>query len=141
MDGYPPGAPLVEFAIEEFATVKSAPPSVVMHSGALDPHSLFWIVYVPPPADAVCELHSVLVAACELAGSTQAPAAARATAAARASACLGGVMHTSKWLDPRPHHGRFDAGAPGVPAAPPIPPRHSAPFGNRDCKFQGIFDS
>jgi hypothetical protein len=34
----------VELLIEEFATVKSALPSVLMHSGALDPHSLFWIV-------------------------------------------------------------------------------------------------
>ncbi len=51
------------FEIDEFATVKSALPSVVMHSDALEPHSLFWMVYVPPDAEAVCELHSVVVAA------------------------------------------------------------------------------
>jgi hypothetical protein len=30
--------------MEEFVTVKSVPPSVLMHSGALDPHSSFWAV-------------------------------------------------------------------------------------------------
>jgi hypothetical protein len=49
--------------MEELATVKSVPPSVVMHSAALEPHSLFCTVYVPPPAGAVCELHSVVLAA------------------------------------------------------------------------------
>src|SRR5207245_11525273 len=47
----------------EFATVKSALPSVLTHSEALEFHSLFWTMYVPPPTEAVCELHSVVVAA------------------------------------------------------------------------------
>jgi hypothetical protein len=34
----------VGFAIEELVTVKSAPPSVLMHSGAVEPHSSFWSV-------------------------------------------------------------------------------------------------
>jgi hypothetical protein len=31
-------------SIEELVTLKSAPPSVLMHSGAVEPHSLFWTV-------------------------------------------------------------------------------------------------
>src|SRR5216683_7159800 len=69
-----------------------------MHSAALDPHSLFWMVYEPPAAEVVCELQSVVVAAWELtAGTTTAtmPPAPKSTAAASVRACFGQVMRAS----------------------------------------------
>ena len=53
----------MELAIEECATRKSAFPSVVMHSGARDPHSLFWIWYAPPLTGRTWVRHSVVVVA------------------------------------------------------------------------------
>ena len=77
------------------AHTASSPPgrSVLTHSRALDPHSSFWIVYAPPEAARVCELHKVVVAAWELtAGSARAttPAApARRRPSARSRAYAG----------------------------------------------------
>src|ERR1700734_382030 len=64
MGGWVPGDPSVALSMPEFATVKSALPSVVTHSDALESYSLFCTMYVPPPTDAVCSWHSVVVAAC-----------------------------------------------------------------------------
>src|SRR5947209_7926706 len=77
--------------MEELATLKSALPSVVMHSGALDPHSLFWTMYVPPATRAVWNWQSVVVAAsATVAPETSAPAPATVvtTAVASARTCL-----------------------------------------------------
>src|SRR5215469_9644638 len=67
--------------MDELATVKSALPSVVMHSGALEPHSLFCTVYAPPPTAAVCDWQSWVVAArAPPAPVASSPAAARPAA-------------------------------------------------------------
>jgi hypothetical protein len=68
-------------SIEELATVKSAFPSVVTHSDALEFHSLFSTVYCPPATAAVCELHKVVVAAWAVAVAETASAAAAASIA------------------------------------------------------------
>src|SRR5215471_6276578 len=98
MDGYPPGAPLVPLEIDELATVKSALPSVVMHSGALEPHSLFCTMYVPPETDAVCDWQRVDVAACAPAVPmnvpTRPPSASKSAAAVTGTG-LERVMATS----------------------------------------------
>src|SRR5882724_9700147 len=83
MDGYAPGDPLVALAIEEFATVKSAPRSEVTHSGAPEANSLFCTVYVPPEAGAVCSWHSVVVVAAGLALGTASPPLALTARATR----------------------------------------------------------
>src|ERR1700722_10401478 len=67
--------------MDVFATVKSAFPSVVTHSGALEFHSLFCTVYAPPATAAVWELHKVVVAACAGAAAKTPDAASIATAA------------------------------------------------------------
>src|ERR1700733_7748710 len=77
--------------MDVFATVKSAFPSVVTHSGALEFHSLFCTVYAPPATAAVCELHKVVVAAC-------AGAAAAAKTPDAASIATGARMGTSLCL-------------------------------------------
>ncbi len=76
--------------MDVFATVKSAFPSVVTHSGALEFHSLFCTVYAPPATAAVCELHKVVVAACAGAAAAKTPDAASIATAARMgmSLCL-----------------------------------------------------
>ena len=53
---------MVGLEMAELATVKSAFPSVVTHSDALEFHSLFSTVYAPPATEAVCELHKLLAA-------------------------------------------------------------------------------
>ncbi len=53
MDGNAPGDPLVALLIEELATVKSALPSVLTHSGALESNSLVCTMYEPPPTASV----------------------------------------------------------------------------------------
>src|ERR1700685_3234669 len=71
--------------MDELATVKSAFPSVVTHSDALEFHSLFSTVYAPPATAAVCELHRVVEAAWaapELARVSEAVAASVAAATA-----------------------------------------------------------
>src|SRR5580704_15890890 len=76
--------------MDVFATVKSAFPSVVTHSDALEFHSLFCTVYAPPATAAVCELHKVVVAACAGAAAAKTPDAATIATAARMgiSLCL-----------------------------------------------------
>src|SRR5258708_8545016 len=71
----------------ELATVKSAFPSVVTHSDALEFHSLFSTVYAPPATEAVCELHRVLAA--------WAAVAVRESAAIAASAVTATAIGTS----------------------------------------------
>src|ERR1700722_5258659 len=82
MDGEPPGAPLVALLMDELATVKSALPSVVMHSGALEPHSLFCTVYTPPPTAAGWAWQSWVVAA----GAPPAPVASSPAASSPVAA-------------------------------------------------------
>src|SRR5260370_20770061 len=73
--------------MDEFATVKSAFPSVVTHSEAEEFHSLFCTMYAPPETEAVCEAHSVVVAAwAVLAKSVRAAAAASVLVTAMAGA-------------------------------------------------------
>src|SRR5271156_622243 len=57
MDGYPQGAPLVEFAMADLVTVKPPGPPAAKHSTAPEPHSLFCTVYTPPSTASRCELH------------------------------------------------------------------------------------
>ena len=45
---------MVALLIDEFATLKSAWPSVVTLSGSLEPHSLFWTLSAPPATDVLC---------------------------------------------------------------------------------------
>src|ERR1039457_432503 len=59
-----------------------------MHSEALEPHSLFWMVWAPPDADSVCELQSVVVAA----RACVAPSAASNTAARAVANAVPAVM-------------------------------------------------
>jgi hypothetical protein len=75
----------VELLIPELATVKSALPSVVTHSDALESYSLFCTMYVPPATDAVCSWHSVDVAACApvLPATTASPPPSVSTSAVR----------------------------------------------------------
>src|ERR1700722_5589228 len=72
--------------MDELATVKSALPSVVMHSGALEPHSLFCAVYTPPPTAAVCDWQSWVVAARAAPDPVASSPAASSPAAARPAA-------------------------------------------------------
>src|ERR1700733_3698326 len=97
MDGYPPGAP-PDRLIDEFATVKSAFPSVVTHSGALEFHSLFCTVYAPPATAAVCELHKVVVAARAGAAAAKTPDAASIATAARMGMSLSLASFTRVFL-------------------------------------------
>src|ERR1700733_10710479 len=64
----------------ELATVKSAFPSVVMHSEAPEFHSLFCTMYAPPATGAVCSAQRLDVAARAWAApAVSPPAAATAT--------------------------------------------------------------
>src|SRR5438094_4450645 len=63
MDGYPPGAPLVEFAIADLVTVKPPWWPTARHSRAPEPHSLFCTVYTPPSTASRCEPHSAALPA------------------------------------------------------------------------------
>src|SRR5215469_3945762 len=72
--------------MDELATVKSALPSVVMHSGALEPHSLFCTVYTPPLTAAVCDWQSWVVAARAPPDPVASSPAASSPAAARPAA-------------------------------------------------------
>jgi hypothetical protein len=74
----------------EFATVKSAPPSVVMHSEALEFHSLFCTVYAPLDTGVVCVVpHSCVVAAC----AWVAVRVSAAVAATEAATAVSGAAH------------------------------------------------
>src|ERR1700721_1581300 len=84
--------------MDVFATVKSAFPSVVTHSGALEFHSLFCTVYAPPATAAVCELHKVVVAACAGAPAAKTPEAASIATAARMGKSLCLVSFTRLFL-------------------------------------------
>src|ERR1700749_2192401 len=77
--------------MDELATVKSALPSVVMHSGALEPHSLFCTVYTPPATAVVCDWQSWVVAA----RVPTDPVASRPAASAPAALFLQDTGHVS----------------------------------------------
>src|SRR5271156_7104849 len=105
MDGYPQGAPLVEFAMADLVTVKPPGPPAAKPSPAPEPHSLFCTVSTPPSTASRCELHR----AAPPGWRSDAPAATAAGAAAAPGAS-----------------GKLTAPPPG-PRAPPAPPRGPPP--------------
>jgi hypothetical protein len=67
-----------------------------MHSGALEPHSLFCTVQAPLATGRVCVWHKVVVAACELTAGTAMPmvqAAPATPVAASASMRMVKIMY------------------------------------------------
>jgi hypothetical protein len=76
--------------MDEFAIVKSAPPSVLAHSEALESYSLFCTMYVPEETEVVCSLHTVVVAALADCGMSSTPRKATDTDRTAATARSGG---------------------------------------------------